>query len=101
MADPAAQAGTTLEGRPVDVYAVDSTPSGPLPDMSMGLLPFTITAIQGTIWIDHDTGSLLKADLTFEADVKKPGESTPSAHGKGEFHFAVSQIGKVTVSLPK
>jgi len=100
-ADPAAQAGTTLEGRSVDVYAVDSTPSGPLPDMSMGLLPFTITAIQGTIWIDHDTGSLLKADLTFEADVKKPGESTFSTHGKGEFHFAVSQIGKVTVSLPK
>ena len=98
--NPAAQAGTTLEGRSVDVYAVDSGEE-PLPDLSMGLLPFSITSIQGTIWIDHETESLLKADLTFEADVKKPGESAPGAHGKGELHLAVSRIGNVSVSLPK
>jgi hypothetical protein len=99
--DLTAQAGTTLEGRQVDVYKVDSSSLGsPLPDLSMGMLPYVITAIQGTVWIDHATGGLLKADLQFEADVKKSGETTPSAHGKGELHITVSQIGKVTVSLP-
>jgi len=95
------QAGTTLEGRQVDVYTVDSSGLGsPLPDTSMGFLPYVITAIQGTVWIDHATGGLLKADLQFQANVKKPGQATPSAPGKGEFHLTVSQIGQVTVSLP-
>jgi hypothetical protein len=66
----------------------------------MGMLPYVITAIQGTIWIDHATGGLVKADLQFAANVKKPGQTTPSATGKGEFHITVSQIGQVTVSLP-
>jgi len=95
------QAGTTLEGRQIDVYSVDSSTLGtPLPDTSMGLLPYVITAIQGTIWIDHATGGLVKADLQFAANVKKPGQTAPGASGKGEFHLAVSQIGQVTVSLP-
>jgi hypothetical protein len=101
MAGPKAEAGTTLEGRQVDVYSVDNTGlGGQGQDSSFGMLPIVITSIQGTVWIDHDTGALLKADLQFEAGVRKPGESTPSAHGKGEFHLAVSQIGKTTVSLP-
>ncbi len=102
MADPKAEAGTTLEGRQVDVYSVDNTGLGGTgQDSSFGLLPVSITTIQGTIWIDHETGVLLKADLKFEANVKQPGESTPSAHGSGEFHLAVSQIGKTTVALPQ
>jgi hypothetical protein len=101
MADPKAEAGTTLEGRPVDVYSVDNTAlGGQGQDSSFGLLAYAITSIQGSVWIDHETGALLKADLQFEAGVRKPGESTPSAHGKGEFHLAVSQIGKTTVALP-
>jgi hypothetical protein len=102
MAGPQAEAGTTLEGRQVDVYSVDNTGLGGTgQDSSFGLLPYSITSIQGTVWIDHETGALLKADLTFEADVRKPGESSPSGHGKGEFHLAVSQIGKTTVTLPQ
>jgi hypothetical protein len=102
MAGPKAEAGTTLEGRPVDVYSFDHTGLGGTgQDSSFGLLPVSITSIHGTIWIDHETGALLKADLEFEANVKQPGETTPSAHGKGEFHLAVSQIGKTTVALPR
>jgi hypothetical protein len=101
MAGPKAEAGTMLEGRQVDVYSVDNTAlGGEGQDSSFGLLPYIITSIQGAIWIDRETGALLKADLQFEAAVRKPGESTPSAHGKGEFHLAVTQIGKTTVSLP-
>jgi hypothetical protein len=102
MADPKAESGTSLEGRQVDVYSVDNTGLGGTgQDSSFGLLPVSITSIHGTIWIDHESGALLKADLEFEANVKKPGETTPSASGKGEFHLAVSQIGKTTVALPQ
>jgi hypothetical protein len=102
MADPQVEAGTTWEGRAVDVYSVDNTSlGGEGQDSSFGVLPVSITSIHGTVWIDHATGALLKADLEFEGDVRKPGESTPTAHGKGELHLSVSQIGKTTVSLPQ
>jgi hypothetical protein len=101
MSNPAAQPGTTLEGRPADVYSVESVSlGGEGKDTSFGLLPISITAIHGEVWIDHETGALLKADLEFEANVKEPGATTPSAHGSGELHLAVSRIGQVTVSLP-
>jgi hypothetical protein len=100
-ASPTAQPGDTWEGRPVDIYSVDSTTSGaPLPDTSMGLLPFSVTSIKGTFWIDHATGGLIKADLQFEADVKNAGQATPIAHGQGLLQITVSHIGQATVSLP-
>ena len=102
MANPQPQASDTLESRMADKYAIDSSSlQGGLTDFGMGLLPYTITAIQGTIWIDHETGGLLKADLTFDADVKKPGETKPTGHGEGELHILFHQIGEVTVSPPQ
>jgi hypothetical protein len=99
MAAPKAESGTTFEGRPVDVFTVDSAGST-LPDMSGGLLPLVIQSMKGTIWIDQATGALLRADLEFDCAVRQPGETEPSVTGKGEFHLAVSRIGQVTVSLP-
>jgi hypothetical protein len=102
VAAPQAEAGTTLEGRAVDVFSIDSSRlGGPMPDMSYGLLPFTVTAMQGDLWIDHDTGALLKVDLTFEADIRKAGEKNASAHGTGSLQLDVSKIGTATVNLPK
>lgn len=101
-ANPQPQGSDNLEGRSADKYAIDSsTLQTVLPDTSMGLLPYRVTAIQGTIWIDHETGGLLKCDLTFAADVKKPGDTKPSIHGKGELHILFHQIGQVTVSMPQ
>jgi hypothetical protein len=95
LANPKAEPGTTLEGRAVEVYSVDGTD---LPDMTGGILPVQITAMRGTIWVDQATGALLKADLTFEADVKKKGQTEP-AHDTGKMLLVVSRIGKVKVSL--
>jgi hypothetical protein len=96
LADPKAEPGTTLEGRAVEVFSVDGTD---LPDMTGGILPVQITAMRGTIWVDQATGALLKADLTFDADVKKSGQTTPT-HDTGTFLLVVSRIGQVKVSMP-
>ena len=96
------QAGTTLEGRQIDVYTVDSSTLGtPLPDTSMGFLPYVITAIQGTIWIDDATGGLVKADLQFAANVKKPGQTTPSALGKANFTLRSARSGRLPSACHK
>jgi hypothetical protein len=100
LAAPKPQASVTLEGHSVDVFAVDSSQSkSPLPDVSMGL-SFQITSIRGTVWIDHETNVLLKADLEFEAGVKKPGDTKSSSTGKGALHLSVDQLGSTTVMLP-
>ncbi|MGB7539924.1 MAG: hypothetical protein WBM17_15380 [Anaerolineales bacterium] len=96
LANPKAEPGTTLEGRAVEVYSVDGTN---LPDMTGGILPVQITAMRGTIWVDQATGALLKADLTFDADVKKSGQTEP-AHDTGKFLLVVSRIGQVKVNMP-
>jgi hypothetical protein len=96
MANPQAGPGITFEGRPVDVFTIGGESPG---DLSAGLLPIVIGAIRGEVWIDHETGALLKADLTFEADVKQAG-GADTAHGDGELRIAVSRIGKARVSLP-
>jgi hypothetical protein len=96
LANPKAEPGTTLEGRAVEVYSVDGTD---LPDMTGGILPVQITAMRGTIWVDQATGALLKADLTFDADVKKKGETT-ATHDTGKFLLVVSRIGQVKVTMP-
>jgi len=95
-ANPQAAPGTTLEGRAVDVFTVqkEDVPGSGLD----GFMPLTVLGISGEVWIDHETGALLKADLEFTASVKKG--SKPAVNGPGSLLIVVSRIGKVTVSLP-
>jgi hypothetical protein len=84
----ATAAGTeTLEGRTVEVYDIDAsglTPAG---------VPPLVTAVTGTLWIDQETGALLKAVLDYQATVG-------SGSGTGHIEVTVTQIGSVTVTLP-
>ena len=84
----ATSAGTeTLEGRTVEVYELDAsglTPAG---------IPPLVTAVTGTLWIDQETGALLKAVLDYQATVG-------SGSGTGHIEVTVTQIGSVTVTLP-
>jgi hypothetical protein len=102
MAAPTAQPGVTFENRSVDVFLIDSSKlDSPLEGSGMDILPFEITTIQGSIWIDHDTGALLKADLQFNASVRKPGTTGAGTQGIGELHITASQIGMISVVLPQ
>jgi hypothetical protein len=95
-ADPQAAPGTTLEGRAVDVFTVhkEAVQGSGLE----GLQTLTVLRISGEVWIDHETGALLKADLQFTAGVKEGSE--PAVNGPGSLLITVGRIGKVTVALP-
>ena len=66
----------TWEGRPVDVYSVDSSTTGaPLPDTSMGLLPLYSHLHQGYIldrpchrWLDQGRPSIRSGCQEFRPD---------------------------------
>jgi hypothetical protein len=90
----------SLDGRTAERYNLDG--SGTLGAGTFGGigLPGTqATATRGSVWVDQETGALLKAVLDYDADVK---DDSGGARGSGSGHLeiAVTQVGLVTVTLP-
>ncbi len=86
----ASPAGTeTVAGRPADKYILDTSkaPAGALSALK-GLSQ--ITAAQGTIWVDQQSGALLQLTLDY----------TGAGSAKGHVEITVSDVGGVTVTLP-
>ncbi len=95
-ADSATAAGTeVLDGRTADIFDVDS---GDSLSGASGV-SLNITAVKGRVWIDRETGALLKAELDYQADVKD-ADGKVMGSGAGRLEISVTQVGKVTVTLP-
>jgi hypothetical protein len=91
-------AGTApVDGRTAEVYRLSGKasddPSGMI--ASMGL---PIQAASGTVWVDQATGALLKATMSYTAQVK----DIDGVHGtaEGSLTLEVSKAGQVTVKMP-
>lgn len=98
---PTPQGEEAMDGRTVEKYAVDS---GNAPPGVMGILGgmFGVAASKGTVFVDRETGALLKATLDFEQNfVDPPGSGTVVGSGRGRIEIVVTRVGQVTVSLPK
>lgn len=92
----------TVNGRQVMVYSLDTANADPatleaLTKMSMGL--FSTTTAKGSVWIDKETGALMKLALDYEAMVRDQ-DGKDQGTGKGHMEISVSQIGEVKVKLP-
>ena len=93
------QGETDLGGRTAQVFAVDSANANPA--ALAALKGFSdITASKGTVWIDKDTGALLKATLDYQATLTDPASKAVLGTGNGHVEIAVSNVGSVTVALP-
>jgi len=91
----------SIDGLPARVYSVDLSRADPeslkmLRDTGM----FPYLEITGTIWVDQDTGALLKADLDYVEEIKNPDTGEVTGSGPGTLDISVTQVGKVSVSLP-
>jgi len=92
-------AGTeTLEGRSAEVFQINGTTGYDQTGMFTGF-GMLVTRLDGKVWIDVQTGALLKAEIHYDADIK---DSTGTVRGSrsGLFEMSVSHINAVTVSLP-
>jgi hypothetical protein len=87
----------TLDGRIAEVYTVEGTGTGQAGG-GMGLaLP--VASATGQVWVDQQTGALLKAVLDYEADVMDAdGQSQGS--GSGHLEIEITRVGQVAVTLP-
>lgn len=108
LAGLGAQAAGTqaVDGRTADVFAVDMAKADPA--VLAGVQAFIgrgISVAKGKVWVDQQSGALLKTVLDYEQDlydVTSSDKNTPPVgHGSGHIDIAVSQVGKVSVSLPK
>jgi len=92
-----AQASGTevLDGRSAEVYTVDvSGAMGAAAGASLA-----VTSVSGQVWVDHETGALLKAEFDYQADVKDQ-DGNNKGSGSGRLEITVTQVGNVTVTLP-
>jgi hypothetical protein len=58
-----------------------------------------VTSVSGKVWVDQQTGTLIKALLDYKAEVSDSG-GNPQGTGSGHLEIIVTQVGKATVSVP-
>ncbi len=95
------QGTESIDGRQAEKFAVDtaSAPAG-----TMGALGsfLTVTSAKGTVWVDKETGALLKCNLDYTQDlVDPPGSKTVAGKGNGHIELIVTKVNNTTVTLPK
>ncbi len=94
----AAAAGTeTLDGRPAGVYELSGTGTSLSEAAGIGL---PVSSVAGKVWVDQQTGALLKAVLDYQAGVRDTA-GNDKGPGTGHLEITVTQVGQVTVTLPK
>ena len=87
----------TLEGRAAEVYQV----SGNVSDDPTGMIASLgqpISRSDGTVWVDQETGALLKLQIDCETDVKD-ASGTVRGRSPGSLQISVTQIGRVRVEM--
>jgi hypothetical protein len=91
----------TVNGRPAAVYDIDSSKGDPAQIAALTSLGTVgVKSSKGTVWIDKETGGMLK--LTLEYAMGVPGRSGIPALGEGTGHIQVefSKVGQVSVVSP-
>ena len=92
-------AGTeSMEGRTVEVYEISGSSADDTSGYMSGL-GVNLTRTAGTMWVDQETGGLIKAIFEYDEDIKDDS-GTVKGNATGHFEIVVTQIGEVTVMLP-
>lgn len=93
----------TLDGRTADVFDLDTARVDPATlAMIQGMMPLNpqVNAAKGRIWIDQQTGGLLKLTLDYQGEFKDSSSGKSLGAVSGHAEVAVTQVGQVKVSLP-
>ncbi|MCL4487582.1 MAG: hypothetical protein M1570_05575 [Chloroflexi bacterium] len=87
-----------IDGHAADKFDVDMSKA---PTGAAGMAQsfgFGMQSSKGTAWVDKQNGALLKMTIDYVSDVMDSGKKV--GQGSGHIDWLVSQIGKVTVTLP-
>jgi hypothetical protein len=87
-----------IDGRSADKYQLEARAKA-----LEHLRPMmNLTGARGTVWLDRQTGALLKAIIDYkEVFTESRGSDKVIGSGDGHVEMMVTRVGKVTVKLPK
>jgi len=88
----------TVDGRPVEVFHISGTTADDPSGLYAGF-GSNVTSMDGKVWVDSQTGALLKTTLDYESQVKD-GNGTLQGALPGHLELVVSRVNNVTVQLP-
>ena len=93
----------SVDSRTADVYTLDSANANPLALSTLqSMNPFSnmvIDSATGKVWIDQQTGAMLKLTLQYTAEVKDAQGKTLATEN-GQIDLVVTKVGAVSVKLP-
>jgi hypothetical protein len=88
----------TIDGRVADKYNVEARPKALDHIRPM----MNLSSSKGTVWLDRQTGALLKAIIAYKENfAERRGSDKIVGTGDGHVDMVVTRVGKVTVELPK
>ncbi len=92
----------TLNGRSAVRYDFDSSKGDPGAIAAVMSKPGSIGFSQskGTLWVDKETGALLKLTLDYVTGVPNKDATKAIGEGTGHIELEISQIGQVSVVSP-
>lgn len=90
-----------VDGRAATAYELDTSKGDPA--VAAGMKAFGLGNFTGTgkVWIDKETGALLKLQLNYTEDVYNSDASAVIGSGTGTITMEVSKVGQVTVTSPQ
>ena len=93
--------GESVNGRAATVYAFDSSKGDPAAIAAMstsGLIG--LTESKGTVWIDNETGGMLKLTMDYVTGVTNSDATKTIGQGTGHIQLEISNIGQTSVTSP-
>ena len=91
----------TLNGRSAEVYEIDSAKGDPAALAVMaGTGLIGVSQAAGKVWIDKETGGMLKLELAYTSGISNLAGDTKLGDGQGTITLEISQVGQVSVTSP-
>lgn len=97
----AKKSGTdTIDGRAADVYTFDNSDTNAASDAALNTMGVgDMGTGTGTVWIDKETGGMLKLDMTYTSTITDTDQKE-IGKGSGSIKLEISKVGQVTVTSP-
>ena len=89
-----------IDGRSADVYELDTSKADPATVAGMETFGVKGLSGKGKVWIDRETGAMLKLDLDYTNELTSLDGSVDLGAGSGHVSLELSKIGQVTVTSP-
>jgi hypothetical protein len=90
-----------VDGHNAAVYELDTSKADPATIASMETYGLSGMSGKGKVWIDQETGGMLKLELAYTSELQSLDGTTNLGIGSGNISLEVSKVGAVTVTSPQ